>query len=285
VGTTRADTFVDVTPDNIRMQALERLLAIREERRGEIDFRLGAYSPMGYRDDDPGRWELLIEGAGRAQFLGCLPEADDHADYPEHIGFQEHCRRMLQLGQELGLEVHVHVDQRNEPSEKGTELLLDALDEVGQPGSAEGPGVWAVHVISPSTYDEPRFQRMLERLVEHDVGIIVSPSAALGMRQLRPLQGPTFNSIARVMDFLEAGLLVRLGSDNMADICSPSTTADLVDEVFVLSAALRFYHVETLARVAAGQRLAPEELEFVKRHQEHDRREVERTIPILCERS
>ena len=65
---------------------------------------------------------------------------------------------------------------------------------------------------------------------------------------------------------LAAGVHVRLGSDNIADICSPSTTANLVDEIFILSAALRFYHTEILAKLATGLRLDDAERGFVKSH-------------------
>lgn len=285
VGTKRADTFVDVTDDGLGMRALDALLEIKRRRQHEIDLRLGAYSPLGYRDDQPQRWRLLSDAARRADFIGSLPEADDRHDYPQHIGFTENCRRMLTLAGELGKELHVHVDQRNEPSECGTEQLLEAMRDVGMPPRRDGtPWVWAVHVISPSTYDEARFRRLLHGLVEHDVGVICSPSAALGMRQLRPLVGPTGNSIARLLDMLEAGLHVRLGSDNIADICSPSTTADLVDELFVLSAALRFYDIDVLARLAAGQRLSEAERDFVRVHNERDRAEVARTIASIQSR-
>lgn len=285
VGTTRADTFVDVTADGVGRTAFATLQAIKRRRAHEIDLRLGAYSPLGYRDDEPERWQLLVAAARDADFVGSLPEADDRHDHPAHIGFAENCRRMLVLAAELGKELHVHLDQRNEPSENGTEQLLDAIREVGAPANPDGtPAVWAVHVISPSTYDEPRFQRLLAGLVECRVGVICSPSAALGMRQLRPIVGPTYNSIARVLEMLAAGVHVRLGSDNMADICSPSTTADLVDEVFVLSAALRFYDVDVLARLAAGQPLSAAERALVQRHNERNTAEIERTLAALRRR-
>jgi adenosine deaminase len=126
--------------------------------------------------------------------------------------------------------------------------------------------VWAVHMISPTRYSEPRHQRLVEALLEHNVGVICCPSAAIGMRQLRPLLSPTDNSIPRLLELGAAGVHVRLGTDNIADICSPSTTADLLDEVFVLSAAIRYYQVDVLARLAAGQPLSEEERERVRAH-------------------
>jgi cytosine/adenosine deaminase-related metal-dependent hydrolase len=279
VDTSRADTMVDVTNDRVGLSALDTLMAIKRARAAEIRFMVGAYSPFGFTDAEPERWDLMVEGARRADFVGCMPEADDHAEYPDHIGFHEHLRRVMDLARESGKMVHVHVDQRNEPSEHGTEQLIDAVREFGAPAGAPGePMVWAVHMISPSTYDEARFERMVEGLVAHDIGVICCPSAAIGMRQLRPLFTPTYNSIPRVLELIAAGVHVRLGSDNIADICSPSTTANLTDEVFVLSAALRFYHPGILAKLAAGTKIDERERALVRDHLENNDREIAKLL-------
>jgi len=279
VNTFRADTFVDVTLDNVGLSAMNTMLKIKHARADEIDLRVGAYSPFGYKDSDPQRWDLLVEGAQHSDFIGSLPEADDIDDYPEHIGFYEHCKRMLLLGQELNKELHVHIDQRNEPTESGTEQLIRAVRKVGSPQPNPGePGVWAIHVISPSTYDEARFKKLLEGLVECNIGVICCPSAAIGMRQLRPLLTPTYNSFPRLLEMIAAGVHVRMGCDNMADICSPSTTADLIDEVFVLSAATRFYNIDILSKIAAGLKLDEDDREFIKHHLYKNDIEIKRII-------
>jgi cytosine/adenosine deaminase-related metal-dependent hydrolase len=277
--TRRADTLVDVSADAVGTSALDVLMDIKRQRAGQIDVQVGAYSPLGFRDDEPQRWDMLIEGARRADFVACLPEADDTDDYPENIGFDEHCRRNLELAREKGCMLHVHTDQRNEPGECGTERLLDAIEKYGGLASEDGdPGIWAIHMISPSTYDEPRFERLVRRMVELDVGVICCPSAAIGMRQLRPVMTPTYNSIPRVLEMLVAGVRVLLASDNIADICSPSTTPDLVDEVYMLSAALRFYDVGILARLASGKGLDEAQREAIRVHLAKNTQEIEKVV-------
>jgi hypothetical protein len=123
--------------------------------------------------------------------------------------------------------IHIHTDQRNDLRESGTEQVIEAVRQFGAPKSEDGePMVWVIHMVSPSTYDEERFQGMTEGLLKENIGVICCPSA---------------------------GVRVKIASDNIADICSPSTTADLVDELFILSAAIRFYHVKILAHLAAGK--------------------------------
>lgn len=265
VNTAVAETLVDVTADSVGMDALDWMNGIKAQR-SDIDLRVGAYSPFGFRDDEPMRWDVFEAGARKADFIGCLPEADDVREYPQHIGFDEHVRRVLVLARELDIPVQVHVDQRVEDSETGSEDLIEVVRELGWIDRASAPTIWAVHAISPTTYDEARFRRMVDGLVETNIGIITCPSAALGMRMYRPLPTPTGNAIPRVLELLAAGVPVRMGSDNIDDICSPSTTADLVDEVFALSAALRYYDVRILAKVAAGKDLDEHDRDTLRDH-------------------
>ena len=59
-----------------------------------------------------------------ADFIAALPESDDRDDYPDNLGFEEHCRRMLTAAAERNIPLHVHTDQRHIPEESGTERLL-----------------------------------------------------------------------------------------------------------------------------------------------------------------
>jgi cytosine/adenosine deaminase-related metal-dependent hydrolase len=278
-GTTRADTLVDVTTDGVGLRAFQVYREAKARRSQEIELGLGAYTPLGFRDDEPERWELVLEAAREADFIGSLPERDDAESYPEHIGFLEHCRRMLVLAGQLSKSIHIHVDQRNDPSEQGAETVLQAIAEVGAPRSASGePMVWLIHLISPSTYEEERFRKLVDGLKRHNVGVICCPSAAISMRQFRPLKTPTFNSIARVLELLAEGIPVRVGSDNICDICSPAGTPDLLWEIFVLCNAIRYYDEGVLAKIAAGRSLSAQECAAIRRHLEEDSVEVRLAI-------
>lgn len=279
-GTTRADTLVDVTADRVGLSAIQTLAELRERYRGTLDFRLGAYSPMGYKDSEPERWALLLEAIECADFIGSLPERDDQDSYPDHIGFETHCLRMIELAQRTQKPVHIHVDQKNLPYEHGAETLLAILEKSGLSPTSSGqePFIWLIHVISPSTYDEVRFQNLLIEMKKWNLGVICCPSAAISMRQIRPITTPTSNSIARVLDMLGAGIPVRIGSDNICDITSPAGTADLLDEIFVLCNAMRFYDVEILAKVAAGQMLDSAEVERIRAHLANDADEIARVV-------
>ena len=276
-GTTRADTVVDVTADRVGLNALECFQTLKAQRQGLLDLRVGAYSPLGFRNDEPGRWELLTAGAETADFIGALPERDDQKDYPRHIGFENSCRRLLQLSARLNKPIHIHTDQQNHPYEGASECVVRIVRELGlAANSMAEPQIWLVHVISPSTYNEKRFRRLLEDIVDLNLGVICCPSAAISMRQIRSLNTPAYNSIARVLDLLAAGVQVRVGSDNICDITSPAGTTDLVWELFVLCNAMRYYDLETLAKLGAGKPMDPEELVRLRHHLAEDAKEVGR---------
>jgi cytosine/creatinine deaminase len=267
LGTQRADSVIDTTADRVGLTALETMLELKSELKDKIDFRIGAYSPLGFRNDDPQRWELLKKGTHIADFIGLLPERDDQKDYPDHIGYEECCRRGLELALETQKSIHIHVDQKNLADENGTELLLDVVDELLIPRDTnDEPFIWLIHVISPSAYEENRFEELMERLKHWNIGVICCPSAALSMKQDRKKLGPMRNSIARIPEMLAAGIKVRLGSDNICDITSPAGTPDLLTEVLILSNAIRFYDSHILAKLGAGVDLNLEEIHKIKEH-------------------
>jgi len=278
-GTRRADTVVDTTTDRVGLTALDTFARLKATYAGRIDLRFGAYSPAGFRDDEPGRWALLEEGAEVADFIGLLPERDDTADYPGHIGFETSCRRGIALANALGKQIHIHVDQANHVHEGGSELIARVVQDMGL-GRPEGtePFIWLIHVISPSAYDEDRFQALADRLAALNIGVICCPAAAISMRQYRPLRTPTHNSIARVLELVLAGVQVRIGSDNVCDITSPMGTPDLMDEVRVLGDALRYYDRDFLARIAAGKPIDAAGKARLRAHLETDRHFVDAVV-------
>lgn len=278
-GTSRADSVVDTTTDRVGLSALETFAGLKAAYSGQIDLRFGAYSPVGFRDDVPDRWTLLTDGAAMSDFIGLLPERDDIADYPTHIGFETSCRRALALSHNLKKPIHIHVDQANHLFEDGSELVAQVVEdmELGLDPGAE-PFVWLIHMISPATYDNGRFQALADRMAELNIGVICCPAAAISMRQYRPLQTPTHNSIARVLELVLAGVYVRIGSDNVCDITSPMGTPNLMDEVRVLGDALRYYDLDFLARIAAGKQIDAAGKARLREHLEVDRQFVNQVV-------
>lgn len=278
-------SFIDASPD-IDLRAIGVAVELREAYRDRIDFQIAAHPIFGFKDDpqypDKSRWEVFREACEIADIVGGLPEKDDR---PDSVGFDEHLRRILLLGKELGKPVHVHVDQDNDQRQEHTLALIEAVRWLGSPDCSKGgePTVWAVHCISPSAYSEEKFRRVLDGLRDQNIGVICCPRAALSMRQNRAVQAPTHNSIARVLEMVLAGVWVRLGTDNLADMFVP-TDSSMRHEVSMLADALRFYIPQVLAKLAAGLALNESDKELVRRHLAQDLKVFRGTDPSfqLC---
>lgn len=265
-------SFIDATPD-IGCSAIEVAANLREQYKKRIDFKIAAHPIFGFKDDPDfadSRWKIFERACAIADIVGSLPEKDDR---PDSIGYDEHLRRTLELGIALKKPVHVHTDQSNLPSERGTLTLIEAVRWIGAPkvddksNKTAAPTVWAIHVISPSSYPEDLFQKMVDGLVRHRIGVIVCPSAALSMRQRRDIMVPMHNSIARVLEMAMAGVEIRIGTDNLADIFVP-THVSLLSEICTLATVLRFYDVPVLAKIATGTKLNATNRDTIKTHLE-----------------
>lgn len=264
--TTSVATMVDATPDlpEDGQLVINIVNEIKEEMKDRVDLKVGLHPIFGFKEEE--RWEVYREAAKKCDFLGGLPEKDE-PQTDGRIGFKQHLKRILLLGQELKKPVHFHVDQANDPKETGTETLIEAVEWIGAP-EIEGessPTVWAIHVISPSTYSDKRFTKLVDGLLKNNIGVICCPSAAISMRQFRPIKSPTHNSIARVLEMLEAGVYLRVGTDNICDVFVPSSDGCILSEIKVLSNAIRFYIINVLAKLAAGKKLNEMDKEMIRR--------------------
>jgi len=256
-GTKRIDSFIDTTADSNELNALEVAMELKEEYKGKIDFRVGAYPIFGFKDNDPKRWDIFCSGAKIADFIGTLPERDEGKG---HIGFKEHFRKVINLANDLNYkEVHFHIDQSNNPNENGTETLIEAVRWLRPDlnGRVQGkiPTIWAVHALSIASYDEERFQRVIDGLYETNIGVIVCPSATLSNKQDRSIMVPMHNSITRILELLLADIPVRIGTDNVEDFFLPIGSLDMYKEVWCAANALRFYNFATWAKIVTNKSL------------------------------
>lgn len=261
-GVTHIDTNIDATPDLPEggLLAIRVALELKEQFVKEgVTIRVAPTPIFGLFKSDSKhkrtRLEVFKEAAGMCDYLSLLPEKDGSAnstDEDEEIRFKRHIRTGLELGCELGKEVQFHLDQMNVPEEAGTEYLLDVLKVVDQPKLGSEPSVWVIHMISPSAYSEDRFARLLDRLLRHNVGVIVCPSAALSMRQLRSLDGPIHNSIARILELIKAGVPIRMGTDNIEDVFVPQGDGDMLTEIKIAGHAVRMAAPSIWAKLATG---------------------------------
>jgi len=286
-GVTRIDTNIDATPDLPEggMLAMRVAREVATEYKDRIQVRIAPTPIFGFKydpTDSPSRWEVFKRACQFADYVSALPEKDDFPrgfDKNPMLDFKHHIRLALEVACNRKVEAQFHLDQANIPSENGTERLLDVLEVMEMPDipSHTGPSVWVVHMISPSSYDEPRFKRLIERLLRFNVGVIVCPSAALSMRQLRAVSAPTHNSIARVLELIKARVPIRIGTDNIFDVFVPQGDGDMLTEIKMGGVALRLNSPSIWAKLATGKRLNNVDINTVSRML-HEERKANRAV-------
>ena len=267
-GTRKMNGCIDVSPDlKDPFVALKVALKLKKRFAGRgLDLHFGPHPIFGFKEGTE-RWPVF-EAAARypgVELISGLPEKDFFAEGKDpdgKIGFRQNMWRVLKLGLKLNKPIEMHLDQSDDPSEHGTEDLIDALSWLDP--HRKGPAIWVVHMISPSAYDEYRFAKLVDNLLKYKIGVRVCPSAGISMRRPRPILTPSHNALARVLELLVAGVPVTLGSDNIGDFFVPACNGSMRDEVVAVANICRFYLSHIWAKVAAGVRLNDSDRDSIK---------------------
>jgi cytosine/creatinine deaminase len=236
-GVTYCRTMVDAD-STVGLLPIKAANEVKKRYAGRIHFEVGVQPLQGVLD--PASYEQYAEACSMADYCGGLPSRD--APQPE-----KHLDVILELAKKLGKPVDVHVDQENNPLENETELLATKTIEHGMQGR-----VFGVHAISVGAKEEREQDRIIEKIVEADMGVIVCPSAALSMKQL-PMNAPLHNSIAPFVRMREAGVRTYLGVDNIHDLFMPMVDGDIWTECRMLMEATRFYDIDAVAEWACAK--------------------------------
>jgi cytosine/adenosine deaminase-related metal-dependent hydrolase len=239
-GVTYCRTMVDAD-STVGLLPIRAALEVKKRYADKILFEIGVQPLQGVLD--PASYEQYAEACALADYCGGLPSRD--RPQPER-----HLDVVLDLAKKLGKPVDVHVDQENNPLENETELLAQKTIEHGMQGR-----VFGVHAVSLGAKDEREQDRIIEKMLEADIGIIICPSAALSMKQL-PMNAPLHNSIAPFTKLRQAGARCYLGVDNVHDLFMPMVDGDIWTECRMLMEACRFYDIDQVAEWACAKPIA-----------------------------
>ena len=230
-------TMVDADA-TVRTLPMEAALAVKKKFAGKIEFEIGVQPLQGVLEPESRKqYERACE---MGDFCGGLPSKDRPT--PE-----KHIDIIMQIAKNLKKPLDVHVDQENNPYESETEMLAAKTVEYGMEGM-----VYAVHSISVSAKETPEQERIIRRVKDAGVGVIVCPSAALSMKQLE-IKSMLHNSIAPVPALLKAGVPTFLGVDNIHDLFMPIVDGDMWVECRMLMEACRFYDIRAVAKMACAR--------------------------------
>ena len=236
-GCTQMRTFIDV--DNI--VGLDALYCARDikafwEGQG-VDLQIGTQLLEGL--ETPESIQLFNSAAPLVDFIGCLPSRD--------VNPGKHLDIVFSKAAELNKDVEAHLDQCNIPIEKETEMFCNYVEKYNYQGKSR-----AIHCVSLACQPLDYQKIIARRMHDLDIGVIICPSAAISMTQHTDYSAPIHNSIGPVKLFLEEGVNVGLGVDNVEDIFMPFCDGNLTFELRLLAEAERIYEPNKLINIATN---------------------------------
>ena len=240
-GVTYCRTMVDAD-STVKLLPVEAALEVKRIYRDSITFDVGVQPLQGVLDPESRRY--VEEACERADFVGGLPSRDRPS--PE-----KHLDIIMDIAKRYDKCIDVHIDQENNPREDETELLAEKTIEHGLEGR-----VFGVHAVSLAAKAPREQDRIIDRVLAANMGIIVCPSAAMSMKQLE-MTAPLHNSIAPVVKLWERGVPLYLGVDNIHDLFMPIVDGNMWFECRMLMESCRFYDVEAVAKIATSKLAQP----------------------------
>jgi hypothetical protein len=99
------------------------------------------------------------------------------------------------------------------------------------------------------------------------------------MRQLRSVEAPLHNSIARVLELVKMRVPIRLGTDNIEDVFVPMGNGDMLTEIMQAASSLRIALPSLWGKLAAGVRPNNVDIHHVGRILHEDRKACMKVAP------
>lgn len=249
-GMTACRTHVDAD-SVVGMLVVNAAAKVREKYKSKFTLQLVAHPLEGFlnedgTDFDKSKMDLFEEACEICDVVGGLPSRDRKLAG----GDIKHAEFLMQVANNTGKDIDVHIDQENNPDEKDTEWFTDMAVEKGLAGR-----VTLVHSISVACQAENDRQRIYSKIADAGFNVTCCPKAAISMKQHKDKLAPLHNSIAQVDELIDAGINVSIGTDNISDIFVPEDNGDLFEEILMLASSVRYYDIEKLAEIATSNGL------------------------------
>ncbi|MCJ8056079.1 amidohydrolase family protein [Shinella curvata] len=213
-GTTGIRSHINVDKD-AGFHGIETLAGIRDAEKDRITLQLVAFmTPHPGQDFD---WlGKNIDGAvALADAVGGTPAVSE--DPPRYLDI------LFSAAVKAGKPIDLHLDEHL----KADVHLLDAALERIERFGMQGRTVFS-HVSVLSALPRQEFQRIAERLLALDVGVVTLPAANLYLQgrdaEMLPPRGLT-----RVAELYRAGVTIATASDNIQDPFVPTGSGDMLE--------------------------------------------------------
>ncbi len=216
-GTTALRAFTDVEPV-AGLTGTRALVALRERYAGEVTIQVAAFpQDLLYASRDG---ERLLEAAvdEGVDVVSGFPSGEATDEWiRRHVDF------CLELARRNDLDVHMLLDDSDDPSQRSLEYLALRTIEAGWEGR-----VTVSHAGALSAYDHAHAEMVIARVRDAGVSVCVNPHISLVV-QGRHDRGAIRRGTTRVGELLAAGVNVLAGQDDVDDPYYPLGRADQLE--------------------------------------------------------
>lgn len=235
-GVTSLGSFIDVDC-NVKDKSIKAAIKLREKYKSDITLKFLNQSSNGLFNEEKQARQWFDVGAEFVDIIGGLLKADAGRE-------EEHLDILLGTAKNMGKMVHVHTDELNLNEEHESELLARKTMEYGLQGKVAG-----IHGISLNARPKAQREKIYKLMKKAEMMYISCPVSWLNSRRSEELT-PTHNPITPVDEMLPHGLVVGIGSDNIADIWMPFNNADMWLDLRILFEATRIHDLDVITDIA-----------------------------------
>lgn len=225
-GCNRIRTHVDV--DQVGgLTGLDGVQDARETYSDRAEVQIVAFPQEGLLTED-GSVELMEEAMDRgADIVGGIPAFETSTE-DEH----RHIDILLELADDHGVPVDMHIDENGDPGSRTLEYLATRARELG----LDDGRVTASHACALSSYPDEYAAEVIGLVAEADINVITNPGTNL-LLQGRDDAYPRPRGLTRVDQLRDAGVTMAAGQDNMQDGFYPYGEGNMLEVGSLLSHA------------------------------------------------
>jgi cytosine/creatinine deaminase len=244
-GVTRIRTHTDVDPV-VELRSMEGILAAKRRVAASIDVEIVAFSSS--RNDlaeSPALARLERAVDAGADVLGA--SLNSSADPTRALA------ALLDLAERADLPVDIHLDEHLQPEKMLAALVADEVIARGLQGRITLSHLCVLAALDAKTADE-----LIDKLARAAITVVALPETNLFLQE-RGETTPVRRGITRVRELLAAGVMVRLGTDNICDWFFPFGDGDMLETARMAAIASHLDDVPQLIAAACDGRRAFEE--------------------------
>lgn len=208
-------THVDVTDP--KLTALKALLEVKEEMKEWVDLQIVAFPQEGILSYPKGL-ELLEEALKMgADVVGAIP----HFEFTREYGVQS-IEEIFKLAKKYNVLVDVHCDEIDDEQSRFVEVVAAKAYEYGI-----GSKVTASHTTAMHSYNNAYTYKLFRLLKMSGINFIANPLVNTHL-QGRFDSYPKRRGITRVKEFIQEGINVCFGHDDIMDPWYPLGTGNML---------------------------------------------------------